>query len=117
MHILVDKLLSLQFTCVDIDDLAKAAHEHMSISSLESRMDRNKFISFRTKTAMDAVKKENTVMNHHLAIHNIIKDRFICDILKIDKLQGKDRFALIDDIFGCSQDKELIKDLKEFYAN
>lgn len=86
---LVNKLLSLEFSCIDIDDEARVLY-NASIYPMDKDMNtmdpsyimenstflnlKIDFVSNRTIKALETYKKEINVMNHHLFIHSILLD-------------------------------------------
>jgi len=87
MEYLINKLLDINFLCVNIDKEAQELFKYLNLEELiakqESRSKRI-FISFNTKKAIDNFNKNKTVENHHLAIHFILIDNLISYIIRQD---------------------------------
>ena len=102
MH-LVNKLLDIDFLCVNIDDEARAIF-CLDLKELVSRPISNCgriFNSLKTKKAIDNYEENKTIENHHLAVHFILIDTLVSYILR-DECKWESINHIVNETLKCS---------------
>lgn len=129
MNPLIDKLLAIEFVCVNIDEDAKFLYEQDCMNNNNNikhylfREDKSKpphfFRSFKTMAAWKTYLEAPTLENHHLCFHYLLVDRFIDHLIHpevIDKWSFQALDNTVKDALQCAPNsEELIKELTNYY--
>jgi len=124
MNELINKLLNLKFSCVEIDDDAKFLYEcelegkGLTIEYLLNKVSENRgFISFNTINAIKIYENDKTLENHHIVIHWFLIDSAIFHLSKPIKNETQIKYCLNESLKCNFEINNIMKEVDALLKN
>lgn len=111
---LLNKLYSLEFLCVELDEEAHNLfkwHPDLRNTWLSHVSENNGFISFRRMEALDAYENSQTVENHHIVMHWHLIDCMVFHLTKQSPKVNKIYFILSETLKCAKTFEDIKKDI------